>query len=98
MIPRTNLATFDDPVRSPIGIVYSTNPRRAEAENEVSYFIKGPDPEIVFAEIAGCTLAREVGLPVADVAACCVNGGTYAGSARVRDAIRQVGPWMDRPQ
>ena len=91
MIPRVNLLTFDSPIQSPQGIVYSTSPRRAEAEGG-SYFIKGPEVEVVFAEIAGCALAREVGLPVPDVAACEGEGETYAGSLRVKDALRDIAP------
>lgn len=57
MIVKTKLWTMDSRVLSPEGVVYSTDPRTAEGENGVSYFTKGPNIEIVFAEIAGCMLA-----------------------------------------
>jgi hypothetical protein len=97
MIPRINLLTIDDPVRSPAGIVFSTSPRKAEGENEVTYFIKGPGTEIVFAELAGCVLAREVTLIVPDVAAGEFAGDTYACSAKV-EGDRDLAHWLRRPQ
>ena len=96
MIPRVNLVTFDDPVIPPPGVIYSTNPRRAEGANGVPYFVKNTDPKVVFAEIVGCRLAREVGLPVADIAACVGDEGMYAGSARVR-GVRHIDPWLAQP-
>jgi hypothetical protein len=97
MIARINLLTRDVPVRSPLGIVYSTEPVAAEGENRVSYITKGPSVEVVFAELVGCTLAREVGLPVPDVAAASWDGETYAAVARV-EADRDVDHWLGRPQ
>jgi hypothetical protein len=98
MIPRTDLLTRDVPVEAPEGIIYSTSPVTAEGVDQISYFTKGPELEIVFAEIAGCALAKEVGLPVGDVAACVVDEDVWAGSVGVRDAIRYIGPWLSRPQ
>lgn len=98
MIPIANLLTIDGKVKSTQGVVYSTDPKRAEGDNEVSYFIKGPDTEIVFAEIAGCTLAKDVGLTVPDIAACKAADETHAGSVKVDTPIRDVGPWLARPQ
>lgn len=97
MIPRVNLLTLDDPVKSPFGVVYSTSPRRAEGENEVSYFTKGPALEIAFAEIAGCTLAREVGLLVPDVATCVWGEEVLAGTAHVK-GDRDASHWLGRRQ
>src|SRR5262249_41819380 len=98
MVARVPLLTIDEQVRAPYEVVYSTNPRRAEGSNHLSYFIKGPNIEIVFAEIAGCLLAKEVGLQVPDVAACEFEGETYAGSVKVGDAVRDIEPWLKRPQ
>src|SRR5690242_160675 len=97
-ISRTDLLTRDVPVEAPEGIVYSTNPFTAQGIDQVSYFTKGPDPEIVFAELAGCELAREVGLPVANVKACTSPDGILAGSIEVQDAVRYIGPWLSRTQ
>lgn len=52
---------------------------------------------MVFAEISGCVLAREVGLTVPDVAACYLADETYAGSQKVDDALREIDPWLSRP-
>lgn len=98
MAVRTRLLTIDEQIRAPYDVVYSTDPRRAEGANHLRYFIKGPELEIVFAEIAGCLLAREVGLIVPDVAACEFAGETYAGSVKVDEAVRDIEPWLNRPQ
>lgn len=97
MILRTNLLTKDVPVEAPEGIIYSTNPITAEGVNQVSYITKGPELEIVFAEIAGCALAKEVGLPVAEAAACVADQEVLAGSVEVMDCVRHIGPWLNRP-
>lgn len=97
MIQRINLLTFDDNVKARPGIVYSTNPRRVVGDDGKPYFIKGPEIEVVFAEIAGCELAREVELPVPEVAACDVDGATYAASAKVKDALREIPPFINLP-
>jgi hypothetical protein len=97
MVTRIKLLTLDEPVRSPFGIVYSTSPRKAEGENEVTYITKGPKLEIVFAELAGCLLAREVELPVPDVAAGEFAAETYACSAEVK-GDRDASHWLQRPQ
>jgi hypothetical protein len=93
MVQRVSLLTFDEKVVAPPDIIYSTSPRRAVGDDGRPYFIKGPDLEVVFAEITGCVLAREVGLPVPDVAACYGDGETYAGSAKVKDALRELPPF-----
>lgn len=96
MIERINLLTVDTLVRSPDDIVYSTAPRKAEGENETTYVIKGPDPEVVFAELAGCALAREVGLIVPDVVVGEFDGDTYAAIALV-EGDRDISHWLSRP-
>jgi hypothetical protein len=99
---RTKLRTIDKEVTSSIGIVYSTKPRRAEGPDR-AYFIKGPDVEdamklqVVFAEIAGCSLAREVGLVVPEPSACEFSGETCAGVARVVVTDRDVTHWLKHP-
>lgn len=96
MVDNIELFTIDGKVSAPSGVVFSTDPRRAEGEDERSYFIKGPELEVVFAELAGCELAREMGLNVPDVAACRWQGLTYAGSRAVDASIRDVGPFIQR--
>jgi hypothetical protein len=95
----TRLLTMDSPVVAPDGVVFSTHPRRAEGENGVSYFVKGPDIEIVFAEVVGCMLAREAGLSVPDIALCEGDDDEqYAGSAKVDSNLRDALPWVRAPQ
>src|SRR5258708_4339649 len=98
MVTATQLITLDERVQGRPGLVYSTEPRRAEGANGISYFVKGPALEIVFAEIAGCLLAREVGLTVPEVAACHLQDDVFAGSQQIEDAIREIDPWLPRPQ
>jgi len=87
-----DLLTMDGRVCPPPGMVYSTDPHRAEGEDGNSYFVKGPDVEVVFAELAGCTLAAAVGLPVPSVATCAFDGSVYAGSRKVE--IRDLRPFL----
>jgi hypothetical protein len=98
MISIIELLTIDEQVRAPADIIYSTTPRLAEGTDGKTYYIKGPDPEIVFAEIAGCALAQEVGLPVASIAACRFEDSVYAGSLEVEKVTRDVCPWLNRPE
>jgi len=44
--------------------------RQRRGKTGYSYFIKGPEAEVAFAKLAGCSLAREVGLTVPEVAVC----------------------------
>lgn len=93
------LLTRDEPVTAPAGLVYSTNPRTAEAtDGRGRYFVKGPEPEIVFAEMAGCLLAGKVGLHVPTVAACLFDGLTYCGTREVADVGRNIEPWLRAPE
>lgn len=97
MVNRVDLLTKDSKVSAPSGVVYSTEPHTAESETGSTYFIKGPQQEIVFAELAGCELAREIGVIVPEVAACLFNADVYAGSQAVKDALRDVEPFLSRP-
>jgi hypothetical protein len=97
MIHETDLLTLDTTVSAPEGIVYSTSPRRAEGIDRHSYFIKGPEIEVAFAELAGCSFAAEVGLIVPEVAVCSFGGDKYGGSRKVADSLRDVAAWLKRP-
>ena len=88
------LLTLDEPVSAASGIVYSTEPKRAQGMNGQDYFVKGPEIEVVFAEVAGCLLAAAVGIPVAPTAICTFEGQRLAGSLKVADIGRNVGPWL----
>jgi hypothetical protein len=89
-----NLATLDERVTAPAGIVYSTDPRRARGHDDKDYFVKGPESEVVFAELAGCLLASAAGIIVAPVAVCRFAAQTYAGSEMVASIGRNVAPWL----
>jgi hypothetical protein len=97
MLDRIDLQTLEEGVTAPAGIVYSTSPRKAATEAGTEFFVKGPEPHIVFPELAGCLLAAAVGLIVAPVAVCCFDGASYCGSERVADIGRNVGPWLRNP-
>jgi hypothetical protein len=98
MVYETDLLTLDSVVNAPEGIVYSTSPRRAEGMDGHSYFVKGPDIEVAFAELTGCSFAIEVGLIVPEVAVCSFNNEKYCGSRKVPDSLRDVAAWLKRPQ
>jgi hypothetical protein len=98
MISETNLFTLDPKVSAPEGIVYSTSPKRAEGLDGQSYFVKGPNVEVTFAELAGCSLASEVGLIVPPVAVCKFEEAKYCGSRKVADSLRDVSAWLKKPQ
>jgi hypothetical protein len=94
----TDLITLDSPVAAPAGIVYSTNPHKAEASNGKTYFVKGPELEVVFGEIAGCLLASTVGITVPPVAICTAGQDKLAGSEKVDQAFRDASIPLKRPQ
>jgi hypothetical protein len=94
----TDLITVDSPVSSPAGIVYSTNPHLAEASNGKTYFVKGPQLEVVFPEIAGCLLAASVGIPVPAIALCSAGADMLAGSEKVEQAFRDASVPLKRPE
>jgi hypothetical protein len=93
-LQKLELLTLDEYVTAPSGLVYSTNPRTAEGPDGFKYFVKGPDPEIVFAELAGCLLAASVGLKVPSVAACTFEGETFCGTREVADLGRNAEPLL----
>ncbi len=87
------LATIDADVISGTGVVYSTNPKRAVGEDSADYFVKGPEVNIVFAELAGCVLANAVGLTVPCAKMCTVGIHKLAGT-RLISQFRDIGPWL----
>ncbi len=85
------ITLYDEPVRvrTPVpGLVYSTNPLTTEAANGRKYFLKGPAAEIVFAEAAGYTLAKLVGLAVPDCALCHLPGSSDVWFASAEIPVR----------
>lgn len=57
-------------VKGPPGMVYSTRPKVAEATDGFRYFLKGPDPRVVFAEALCYELACLLELYVPEHAVC----------------------------
>jgi hypothetical protein len=96
MIAKAQLVTLDAPVTAPQGIVYSTSPRKAEGDDGITYFVKGPDSEVVFSEVVGCLLAAEAGLPAPIPAILSAGDERFAGTQEVKGAIRDISPWMGR--
>src|SRR5262245_33957800 len=97
MLDSVELRTFDEPVVAPAGIVYSTQPRTATGDAGEDYFVKGPDVEVVFAELAGCLLAQCVGATVPPVAVCRFEGEAFCGSRRAAGIGRNALPWLTNP-
>jgi hypothetical protein len=97
MLEAIDLVTLDSSVSAPEGIVYSTSPRRAHGSDGADYFVKGPEPEVVFAELAGCLLASAVGLSVAPVSVARFEGQSYCGSRKVADLGRNLRPLLSVP-
>lgn len=98
MLETVPLETLMGPVSSPSGLVYSTGPSVALGVDGLDYFVKGPDPETVFAELAGCLLAGKVGLVVPRVAVCTFAGDRYCGSEKATKLGRNVEPWLANPR
>ena len=91
-----DLATLDDKMGGDSGLVYSTSPQKAIGTDDESYIVKGPDTEVVFAELAGCVLANAVGVTVPIARACRISNVVLAGSREVSN-LRVVEPWLGKP-
>lgn len=85
-----DLITIDEEVTSGSGLVYSTNPRAALGSDGETYFVKGPDAAVAFAELAGCVLANSVGLTVPCAKACSFADQTFAGTRMVSSVRAMV--------
>jgi len=95
MIQVEEVLTIGPEASAQANVVYSTAPRQAECHGG-TYFIKGPDLDMVFAEVVGCELARLAGLLVPEVAICVTGEERYAGSKMLQNCIRDVSPWLRR--
>ena len=60
--------------------------------------MKGPQLEVVFAEIGGCLLAARLGIPVPSVAICLADADKFAGSEKVEQAFRDASVPLKRPE
>ena len=88
------LVTIEEAVQGELGKVYSTGPEVAIGSDGKTYYIKGRNSPTVFAEIAGCRLAKLAGLlaPTANVGR--FGDGLYAAVESVPKADRNIRPWL----
>lgn len=85
-------------VTPPENVVYSTQPRKATALDGYSYYIKGPDLNVVIAEAVAHQLARSLNLNVPEFGVAVPEGsvGPLFASREVKRCQRQVDPWIVR--
>lgn len=96
--PLIDLLEEGTAVVPPEGMVFSCAPRKAAAKDGYSYFVKGPDRNIVVAEAVAYQLAQSLGLVVPEFGiALPENGsGPLFASREVARCHRQVEPWIRR--
>jgi HipA-like protein len=80
------------PVVAPEDLVYSTQPKKATGMDGHSYFVKGPDRNIIVAEAVAHQLARSLGINVPEfgIAIPQGGGGPLFASREVARCLRQV--------
>ena len=81
-------------VLGPPNIVYSTNPKIADAMDGYKYFVKGPDAEVVAAEACAHLLAGVVDLSVPVFGIAEVDGQVYFASREIE--IRNASSFIER--
>jgi hypothetical protein len=59
------------------------------------YYVKGCNDATAFAEVCGCRLAAEVGLPVPDADLGSFAGDVYGAVAEVEHKVQNVAPWLN---
>lgn len=93
------LVAAGEPMRPPAQVVYSTSPECWLDADGREYVVKGPEVEIVAAEMIAHLLGAELGLPLPSCALARKPDGTgpFFGSCLVTDAMRDVVPWL-RPR
>ncbi|HXN18454.1 MAG TPA: HipA family kinase [Candidatus Binatus sp.] len=82
-------------VTPPQGVVYSTHPRRTLAQDGHVYFVKGPDLNVVVAEVVSHLLAQQIELQVPEFAL--AKSGSTAGflfASREVQGFRAVDSWL----
>lgn len=89
------LLTLDNKVPGPVGIVYSTAPRTALGTDGRTYYVKGCNDAIAFAEVCGCRLAAAVGLPAPEAQVGRFADDVYAAVAEVEFKVQNVEPWLN---
>jgi len=91
------LIALNNEVPGPVGIVYSTSPKTAIGIDGRTYYVKGRNDSIAFAEVCGCRLAAAVGLPAPEAHVGLFGEDWYAAVAEVEQKIQNVGPWLYSP-
>ena len=91
------MRSLDGIVSEDSGLVHSTRPERATGHDDHSYFVKGPELEIVFAELAGCVLANAVELPVPCARVCTIADESLAGTRKVSQLRAAIDLFISRP-
>jgi len=92
--PLIELVDEGTAVVAPENLVYSTQPRKATGLDGSSYYIKGPDRNLVVAEAVAHQLARNFGLSVPDFGIAFLGGGPVFASKEVIRCHRQVESWI----
>lgn len=82
------------PVVAPEDLVYSTQPRKATALDGNSYFVKGPDRNIVVAEAVAHQLAQDLDLNVPAFGIALTADGPLFASREVPRCQRQIETWL----
>jgi len=91
------LIALNNEVPGPVGIVYSTSPKTAIGIDGRTYYVKGCNDALAFAEVCGCRLAAAAGLPAPDAHVGLFGEDWYAAVAEVEQKIQNVGPWLNSP-
>ncbi|ADW67347.1 hypothetical protein [Granulicella tundricola] len=94
----TELRSLDGVVGEDSGLIHSTRPERATGYDGLSYFVKGPELEIVFAELTGCILANAVELPVPCARVCSFQGNLLAGTRKISQVRAAIDMFISSPR
>lgn len=91
-LPSIGLVDSGQPVEAPSNIVYSTAPRTALSMDGQHYVLKGPDINVVVAELSAYVLAGLANLPVPEFGIAATAEGTFFACREVK--IRNVSHWI----
>jgi hypothetical protein len=78
----------------PPGIVFSTQPKLVRGQDGNTYFMKGPDHNIVVAEVLSHLLARAVNLPVPEFSITVIGGDIFFLSKE--EKVRPTENWIEQ--
>lgn len=95
-IDRVIISSVGRAIVPPLGIVYSTAPWSVTSNEGIDYVRKGPELNVVIAELVAHLLARVVGVPIPDFAICEDGDCVHFLSEKLKDCMRNVEPWLKR--